>query len=104
MPRNCFRKTTRHNWDENTMIKAINAVKWACHIKPPPNNFQFHLWQLKVSQWENVHAVGGTKMLESIKKGFTAEQELKFIQNFKDEGTMYAFTVGNVLKFAFEIA
>lgn len=48
--------------------------------------------------------MGATKVLGSLKKVFTNEEELELVQHIKDnEESMYGFTVDNVLKFAFEL-
>ncbi|CAH1961609.1 unnamed protein product [Acanthoscelides obtectus] len=106
MPRNYIRKTTRQNWDEQAMIKAIEAVKQGMPYKAASKQFLVPLMALKRRvKGKNVYAVGGTKMLGSIKKVFTDEQELELVQHIKDnEETMYGFTVDDVRKFAFEIA
>lgn len=102
MPRNYIRNTARQNWNENAMFNAINAVKEGMPYKTASKQFFVPLMALKRRvKGKNIYAVGASKVLGSIKKVFTDEQELELVQHIQDnEETMYGFTVDDVLKFA----
>lgn len=67
--RNYIKKTTCQNWDENTIIKAVDAVRHDMPYKTVAKQYSVTFLAIKRRvKGNNVHAVWGAKLLGIITK------------------------------------
>lgn len=106
MPRTYQRKTTRQNWSENSMKKALDAVKNGLPFKTASKQFSVPVMTLKRrAKGKNKFAVDAVKALGSKKTVFTPEQERELVEHIKDmESRMYGLTKQDVLSLAYQLA
>ncbi|KAG5894982.1 hypothetical protein JTB14_014868 [Gonioctena quinquepunctata] len=106
LPRNYERKTSLGEWSEDSMIKALEAVKNDMPYRTASKQSAVPVMKLKRrAKGKNEVAVGANKYLGEKKPVFTAEQEIELVKNIKDmETTMYRLTQQDVLSLAYQLA
>lgn len=106
MPRNYKRKSNRGEWSEDSMNKALDAVKNGMPYKTASKQFSVPVMTLKRRvKGKNKVAVDAIKYLGGKKTVFTADQEIDLVNHIKDmETRMYGLTRQDVLSLAYQLA